>query len=53
MTLNPKGVRVTDDDDDEDVNPFQREDDPAGLASLTSPIRDIETMEIEVDARVS
>lgn len=42
LTLNPKGVRVGDDDEDE-VNPFQREDN-------SSPIRDIETMDIEVEA---
>lgn len=41
LTLNPKGVRVSSDDED-DVNPFQRED--------QSPVRDIETMDIEVDA---
>ena len=48
LTLNPKGVRVTGDDDDDDVNPFQREDDNG--QSLVSPVRDIETMDIEVGA---
>ena len=42
LTLNPKGVRIQGDDDD-DVNPFARED-------VISPVRDIETMDIEVDA---
>ena len=42
LTLNPKGHMINDDDDDE-CNPFQREED-------MSPIRDIETMDIEVDA---
>ena len=41
LTLNPKGVRINS-DDDEEVNPFQRED--------QSPVHDIETMDIEVDA---
>ena len=43
LTLNPKGQRVGSDDEDDDVNPFQRED--------QSPIRDIETMDIEVNAQ--
>ena len=42
LTLNPKGVRISSEDDEDDVNPFQRED--------QSPVRDIETMDIEVDA---
>ena len=40
--MNPKGVKITNSDDDEDVNPFQREED------ASSPVRDIETMDIEV-----
>lgn len=49
LTLNPKGVRVTDDDDD-DANPFQREEDEGDAAR--PPLQDIETTEIQVDARV-
>jgi len=41
--LNPRGIRISSDDDDDDVNPFQREE--------QSPVRDIETMDIEVDAK--
>lgn len=46
LTLNPKGIRISSDDEDDDINPFQRENEH-------SPVRDIETMDIEVDAKTS
>ena len=46
LTLNPKGIRISSDDEDDDINPFQRENE-------MSPVRDIETMDIEVDAKTT